>query len=77
MNVKLISLDEWIERQYKSYPSMSPVDRKNDAAEILGCGISTLYRWLKSGNVYVEEYGSDHTGDGGGIMIWRHGEFLS
>lgn len=77
MNVKLISLTNWIDEQYKSYPSFTDKKKKESAAITLGCGISTLYRWLASGNVFIEEIGSDQTGDGGGLVVWKCGDFIS
>jgi hypothetical protein len=76
MHVQLVCLDGWISNQYKSYPSMTEVDKKTDAASILNCSVSTLYKWIASGNVFIQEFCPDIGGDGGGVVVWRHGKFI-
>lgn len=71
MNVNLIPLKTWIEQQYKSYPETSPKQQKEEEAENLGVGVATIYRWLKAGNVYIEEVGASISGDDAGVIIWK------
>lgn len=69
MHVNLVSLKQWIECQYKSYPDASGKTQKEEVAHELGVGVATVYRWLKSGNVFIEDCGSDDTG--GALIIWK------
>jgi hypothetical protein len=64
-------LKSWIEHNYRPYPSMTELEIKNEVAETLQCGIATLYRWLKDGNVYIEDVGASIAGDDGGIIVWK------
>lgn len=70
MKPELISLKEWIDEQNRSYDK-PPVQQKEEAAYILGVGVATVYRWLKAGNVYIEETGRDHTGEAGPLFVWK------
>ncbi len=71
MKPNLISLKSWIEDQYRGYSSIPPKQQKEETAHELGCGIATLYRWLKSGNVYIEVVEASIAGDDGGVIIWK------
>ena len=65
------TLSSWIKSEYKAYPSMSPLEIKEDVASTLQCGIATLYRWLKEENVYIECVGASIAGDDNGLIIWK------
>ena len=71
MKPDLVTLKSWIETQYRSYPSIPPKQQKEETAFELGCGVSTLYRWLKAGNVYIEFVGASIAGDDNGIVVWK------
>lgn len=74
---ELTSLSKWIECQYKSYPNIPPRQQKEEVALILSVGISTVYRWLRSGNVYIEELGSSESGDDHSIVVWHCGNVIN
>lgn len=67
MNVDLIPLSSWIEKQFKDYQNTPPVRQKEEVANDLGVGVSTIYRWLKEGNRYIQLVGSD---DDVGLIVW-------
>lgn len=67
--IEAVSLKSWIENQYKSYPNISPRQQKEEVAHELKVGVATIYRWLKDGNIYIEDLGSDDTG--GALSIWK------
>lgn len=71
MRPVLLPLSTWIEQQYKSYPSYSPKERKDEAAQTLNVGVATIYRWLKAGNVFIEETGPSMSGDDHGVVVWK------
>lgn len=71
MKPDLVTLKSWIETQYRSYPSIPPRQQKEETAHELGCGVATLYRWLKAGNVYIEFVGASIAGDDSGIVVWK------
>ena len=50
MKAELVSLKEWVDSQ-----SGSPREQKECAAVILNVGVATIYRWIKAGNVFIEE----------------------
>jgi len=77
MKVELTPLSKWVESQYKSYPNTPPRQQKEEIASILNVGISTIYRWLKSGNVYIEDLGSSVCGDDQAIVIWHCGNAIN
>lgn len=66
MKTNLISLKSWMTDNCGSDPTLK---QKEEAAFILGVGIATIYRWLKEGNRYIEDLGSDDCG--GSLMIWK------
>lgn len=66
MKLSLIPLKDWISSNCGNVPS---VEQKEEAAFILNVGVATIYRWLKSGDVYIEDLGSDDCG--GSLMIWK------
>lgn len=70
MKPELISLKDWIEGQNRSYDK-PPVQQKEEAAHLLDVGVATIYRWLKAGNVYIEETDADHSGEGGPLFVWK------
>lgn len=69
MYVDLIPLSKWIEQQYKDYPSISPKQQKEEEADNLGVSISTIYNWLRSGDVYIQLLQNGE--DGPSIAIWE------
>jgi len=71
MKPHLVSLRSWIDEQYKSYPSTTPKQQKEETAAEFSVGISTIYRWLKSGNVYIEYQPASMLGDDDSITIWK------
>lgn len=71
MKPHLVTLKSWIEDQYKSYPSIPPKQQKEETAHELKCGVATLYRWLKEGNVYIEYIGPSICGDDSGLVVWK------
>lgn len=71
MRTDLIPLSSWIEQQYKSYPSYSAKERKEETAITLNVGVATIYRWLKAGNVFIEELGPSIAGDDYGVTVWK------
>lgn len=71
MTPQLVTLKSWIESQYASYPSIPPKQQKEETAHELGCGIATLYRWLKAENVYIEYVGPSICGDDSGLVVWK------
>ena len=74
---ELTALRYWIDSQYKSYPNTPPRQQKEEVASMLNVGISTIYRWLKSGNVYIEDLGSSECGDDHAIVIWHCGNAIN
>lgn len=66
MSTNLIPLKDWISSNCSNEPTLK---QKDEAAFILDVGIATIYRWLKSGNVYIEDLGSDDCG--GALMVWK------
>ena len=71
MKPNLVTLKQWIDTQYKSYPHTPPKQRKEEVAHDLGCGVATIYRWLKQGNVYIEYVGASICGDDSGVIVWK------
>lgn len=69
MKTNLLSLKSWIEKNCDS--RLSPVKQKEEASHLLEVGVATIYRWLKSGNVFIEETGTDINGEGGPVFIWK------
>lgn len=69
MKTELISLKSWM--KYNCDQSLSPVKQKEEAAHLLEVGVATIYRWLSSGNVFIEETGVDMNGEGGPVFIWK------
>lgn len=69
--MQLTPLKQWIDNNYRAYPDVSEHERKAATAEDFECGISTMYRWLKDGNVYVEDVGASIAGDDSGVIIWE------
>jgi hypothetical protein len=68
MQTKLISLKGWIAYHYGDYESKL---QKDCAAESLCVGISTIYRWLKDDNVFIEEIDESIAGDDSGLRVWN------
>lgn len=68
MKIDSVSLKHWINTRCGNG---SPKDQKEEAAFILGVGVATVYRWLKAGNVYLEDSGPSMSGDDGSILIWE------
>lgn len=69
MNIKLVPLLTWIESECGNG---SPSKKKEEAAFILGVGIATIYRWVKEGNVFIEEYEASIGGDDAAVSVWEH-----
>ena len=67
MFLKKLTLKDWLEK-IESGSELSPLQAKEWAAKEIGVGISTVYRWLKDGNVYIEELGSDGWA---GVTVWK------
>ena len=65
MKADLVSLKNWVETM-----NGSPKLQKEEAASLLEVGVSTVYRWLKEGNVFVEVCG-DVNEDYGYTYIWE------
>ncbi|CAL9957171.1 hypothetical protein VPH219E481_0024 [Vibrio phage 219E48-1] len=70
MNINAVTLKSWIDQQYKSYDT-PPVQQKEEVAFELNVGVATIYRWLKAGNVYIQELGPDASGENGPVFIWK------
>jgi len=68
MKIDSISLKHFIESRCGAG---SPKDQKEEAAFILGVGVSTIYRWVKAGNVFIEDAGPSMSGDDGCVIIWE------
>ena len=71
MVINAISLSDWLKKEYKDYPSMSPVEQKEEAAETLNIGLATLYRWLKAGSVYIQQVSTTDCGDDSRLVVWK------
>lgn len=69
--IELTPLSDYIKEQFKSYPSISERERKEETAHELGVGIATVYRWLKQGNVFIEIIGPSIAGDDACIQVWK------
>jgi len=76
MNIRLIPLNEWIEWEYRSYKSMTQTTKINETSSLLGVSESTLRRWLKDGEHYVEEISSSTCGDDSAIVLWKAGKAI-
>ena len=68
MRNDLVSLKTWIEGNC-GHPGT--IKQKDEAAFLLGVGVATIYRWLKAGNVFIEETGVDMNGEGGPLFVWK------
>ena len=66
MKAELLSLKSWVDGI-----NGQPSEQKEEAAAILEVGVATVYRWIKSGNVFLEETGPSMSGDDGCILIWE------
>ena len=69
MNLKLTPLSVWIESDCGNH---SPTKQKEEAAFILGVGIATIYRWVASGEVYIEHHCASISGDDAAVSVWEH-----
>ena len=68
MRTDLVSLKNWIEG---NCDHSGTIKQKDEAAFLLGVGVATIYRWLKAGNVFIEETGVDINGEGGPLFVWK------
>lgn len=68
MKSNLIPLKTWIECNCNH---SGTIKQKDEAAFLLDVGIATIYRWLKAGNVFIEETGVDISGEGGPLYVWK------
>lgn len=68
MRTDLVSLKTWIEGNCSH---SGTIKQKDEAAFLLGVGVATIYRWLKAGNVFIEETGVDMSGEGGPLFVWK------
>ena len=72
MKAELVSLKSWTDGM-----SGTPKQQKEEAASILEIGVATIYRWIKEGNVFLEESGPSMSGDDGCILIWEMKKLVS
>ncbi len=66
----MITLRMYVDSETK-VSGLQAKEVKEEIAEVLQIGISTLYLWLKSGNYYIEELGATIAGDDNGIIVWK------
>jgi len=64
----MISLKEHVKNEAK-ISGLPPREAKEDVANCLDIGISTLYLWLKSGKYYVESSTALQAGDT--LTVWK------
>jgi|TARA_R110000851_G_scaffold314816_1_gene477019 hypothetical protein len=66
MKAKLITLKSWVLGM-----SGSPKEQKEEASLILQVGVATIYRWIKKGDVFLEDSGTCSDGEDRAIIIWE------
>ena len=65
MKAELVSLKSWTDGM-----NGTPKQQKEEAASILEIGVATIYRWIKEGNVFVEEHAA-LSDDYGYTYVWE------
>ena len=68
MKPTLIPLKVWMD---SAHPNLSEHDKKLEMAVTFECGISTIYRWIKDGNIYIEDIEASMAGDDAGAIVWE------
>ena len=65
MKADLVSLKQWSDNH-----AGTPKEQKEHSAFILNVGVATIYRWIKAGNVFIEECYAQ-SDDYGYTYVWE------
>ena len=65
MKAELVSLKQWTDEH-----DGSPRQQKESAAFVLQVGVATIYRWIKEGNMFVEDHAA-LSDDYGYTYVWE------